>query len=148
MSSTSMAYDFTEVRESGIHGLGVFAKVDIPKGTIWWKGEADKNVLLLNRDQYHNFLLSDHAPLKAHFWDVLATYSYYAPQVDALVLCLDNVRYVNHCKSPNSHTPIDAFPLVSVALRDIKQGEEIVEDYDEYLFCPWAEELDKMRWPT
>ncbi len=143
-----MAFEFTEVKESGIHGLGLFAKRDIPKGTIWWKGEEGKNVLLLHRDQYDNFLLSGESELKTRFWEVLATYSYYAPQIDALVLCLDNVRYVNHSKTPNSHTPIDAYPLVSIALRDIKQGEEIVEDYDEYEFCPWAPALDAMRWPT
>ena len=141
MDTLSVSFDLTEARQSPIHGLGVFAKRDIPKGTVWWRGEKDVNVLLFNRQQYLHFQQSAGNSLKDAFWEVLATYSYYSRQLDSLIVCLDNARYVNHSDEPNSGPDETQNPLLSVALRDIKAGEEILENYDHYDFCPWVEIL-------
>lgn len=137
----SSAFEWTEVKHSLIHGLGVFAKRDIPKGTPWWKGEAGLNILLFNKHQYLNFQMSEKNALKTGFWDMIATYSYYSSLLDSLIVCLDNARYVNHSDHPNSGPDASQNPLISVALRDIKKGEEILENYDWYDHCPWAEIL-------
>lgn len=141
MKQPITSFEFTEVRNSKIHGFGVFAKQDIPKGTVWWKGEIDSNVILLNREQYQNLYRSENNPLKESLWNVFSTYAYYSQKHDGLVLCLDNARYVNHSDTPNSGPGEDGNPLASVALRDIKKGEEITEDYDVYDHCAWAEIL-------
>ena len=144
MNLIPTSFDLTEVKRSAIHGFGVYAKADIKQGTIWWKGEIDKNVLLFNKDQYFNFQRSANNKLKADFWKMLSTYSYYSNQLDSLIVCLDNARYVNHADLPNSGPAADHNPLISIALRDIEKGEEILEDYDVYDQCPWAEILKLM----
>lgn len=37
-----------------------------------------------------------------------------------------------------SGAPSDFDGLTSTALRDIEAGEEIVEDYTNYDYCPWS----------
>lgn len=140
MDTISSSFDFIEVKESPVHGFGAFAKRDIPKGTVWWKGEIEHNVLLLNKAQYQNFQLSARNPIKAEFEKMVAIYSYYSAKLDALIICLDNARYVNHSAEPNSGSGPDQDPLQSIALRDIKKGEEILEDYHGYDVCPWFAE--------
>lgn len=134
-------FEFTKVMQSNIHGLGLFAKCDIPRGTVWWKGEPDKNILLFNKEQYINLRNSETNGIKPMFWKMFTTYSYYSAIFDSLILCLDNARYVNHSSDPNSGPNPDRNPLISIALRDIKEGEEILENYDEYDICPWVEIL-------
>ncbi len=144
MNLIPSSFDLTEVKQSPIHGFGVYAKADIPKGTAWWNGEVDNNVLLFNKNQYLNFQRSADNQLKVDFWKMLSTYSYYSTKLDSLIICLDNARYVNHSELPNSGPAPDQNPLISIALRDILQGEEILEDYDLYDLCPWAEILKLM----
>lgn len=131
--------DLTEVRPSTIAGLGLFAKVFIPKGTIWWSGNSS-NMLLIHREQYEEFEQSiiDASPLSGSLKKSFLVYCYYEKQSDALVLCLDNARFVNHSFTPNSGPTPDKHPFMAMTLRDIYPGEEIMEDYTSYDFCPWA----------
>ena len=129
--------DLTEVKPSHIDGLGLFAKVFIPKNTIWWSATPG-DVLLINRDQYETFNNSVHSPLIKTLNHTILVYSYYVERYDALVLCLDNSRFVNHSYTPNSGSTPDSHPLASMTLRDIPPGEEILEDYTTYDKCPWV----------
>lgn len=138
---TNPAWMLTEVRESHIHGLGLFARVAIPKGTVWWHGRRE-DVLLLARQQYATLARSERSTLIEQTIETILMYSYYAGESDALILCLDNTRFVNHSLAANSGAPPSADPLCSVALRDIAAGEEIVENYLDYPRCPWAD----LRW--
>lgn len=138
---TNPAWMLTEVRKSHIHGLGLFATQAIPKGTAWWHGRRE-DVLMISRAQYETLLRSDRAPLIEHTLEALLMYSYYMAEEDALVLSLDNSRYVNHSFQPNSGSLCSGDPLASAALRDIAAGEEIVENYMDYAQCPWA----TLRW--
>ena len=99
---------------------------------------------MFNKEQYFNFQRSADNQLKFDFWKMLSTYSYFSALHDSLVICLDNARYVNHSDTPNSGPAADQNPLISIALRDIAKGEEILEDYDVYDNCPWAEILKFM----
>lgn len=141
MGNSHSFSDLTEVKQSTIHGLGLFAKQRIPKGSIWWKGIEGDNIILMNEAQYQSLHHSADNSLKASFWSAFSTYSYYSEQMDCLILCLDNARYVNHSDFPNAGQMENGDPLVSIALRDIEAGEEIFESYDEYDKCPWAEVL-------
>jgi hypothetical protein len=128
---------YTEVHESGIHGLGVFAKVFIPKGTIWWHPEP-KDVLLVTRNQYAAFTKSVQNPMSARMLDALHTYCYYSSALDSLVFCLDNARFVNHSEMPTSGAHPSSNPLMAMALRDLEPGEEILENYRNYDRCSWS----------
>lgn len=122
-----------EVRESPIHGLGIFAIQFIPKHTPLWKGEVGKNVLIITADQYKTLKNSQ----KPSIWNELEMHAYYEQEIDSLVYNLDNVRFMNHSTTPNAGNPIDLPTLMTAyALRDIQVGEEITINYSDFL-CPW-----------
>jgi hypothetical protein len=126
----------TEARPSPIHGLGIFAKTDIPAGAVWWRA-APGDVLLINKGQYNALKRSVHSSVSAQLLDAIHTYSYYSAAEDALILILDNARYTNHSAQPNSGVSPEPGVIGSIALRDIRAGEDIVEDYTSFDHCPW-----------
>lgn len=138
--------EMAEVRPSSYHGWGVFAKVPIPKGTVWWQARPE-DVLLISQSQYETLATSPPSPQTEQFLDAILTFSYYPADLNELIFILDGGRFVNHSYTPNS---IDhPAKLQSVALRDIMPGEEIVEDYSRFGKCPWAQlygEFGKSLW--
>jgi len=126
----------TEARASPVHGLGVFAKTDIPKGTVWWRAHPS-DVLLIERDQFDTFKTSHHSSTSKALLKAIYTYSYYSAADDALILILDHARYTNHSFHPNSDVSPEPGVIGSIALRDIQAGEEIMEDYSTFDVCPW-----------
>jgi len=127
---------YTEVKTSDIHGLGLFAKRLIPKGTIWWHARP-QDVLIVSKDQFLILDLSQKTKEKKNFMHYLLTYSYYERNTDSLIFCLDNSRFVNHSFNANSGATEDENGFCSVTLKDIQPGEEITEDYSKYNLCPW-----------
>jgi uncharacterized protein len=111
----------TSVRQSPIHGLGVFAEEDIPAGTVLWRFEP-----LLDR----MILEADLAGLPEEVVAFVDIYSEYFPELGLLVLSGDNDRYTNHSEAPNTEVILPNGPEAHVrALRDIAAGEEITCDY-------------------
>jgi SET domain-containing protein len=53
----------------------------------------------------------------------------------------DDGKFVNHSETPNSSIKIGTDPMSSYALRDIKAGEEIIEDYGIYEEPEWFQKL-------
>lgn len=139
--------DLTEVRPSPVHGLGVFARVDIPKGTVWWRARPGRDVLLINQAQYLTLKHSRHSPTSSALLEAIYTYSYYSAADDALILILDHARYTNHSFQPNSDVYPEPGVIGSIALRDIKAGEEIMEDYSLFDHCPWPGFADEYWTP-
>ena len=129
---------FTEVKPSEIHGLGLFAKTRIPKGEIWWHARPG-DVLIITKNQFRTLELSQKNENLEAYLKTLLTYSYYERDLDALIFCLDNSRYVNHSFNANSGANEDENGFCSVALRDILPGEEITEDYSKYTICSWIQ---------
>ena len=126
----------TETRPSPVHGLGIFAKTDIPEGTVWWRARPC-DVLLIEQDQFDTFRTSHHSPVSRALLEALYTYSYYSAEDDALILILDHARYTNHSFQPNSTVVDEPGVIGSITLRDIQAGEELVEDYSLFDQCPW-----------
>ncbi len=94
---------------SRIHGIGVFAIRDIPKGTELAGGELEyptEDFVLLEI----RAIVQDHHSL-LEFADSIPN-----PNYDAHLQC-----FMNHSATPNSDG--------RSALRDIRKGEEITEDY-------------------
>ncbi len=138
---------YAEVKKSRIHGLGLFAKVLIPKGAIWWHARP-QDVLIISKKQFLTLDSSKKANIMANFMKSLLTYSYYERDLDALILCLDNSRYVNHSFDANSGASEDENGFFAVAQKDISAGVEITEDYSKYNLCPWLKKYKEYFDPS
>lgn len=112
--------ELIEVRNSPIHGRGVYARADIKKGKriLEYVGErishkeADRRYLEKGDDDGHTFFFV----------------------VDGRTVIDGGVggnpsRYVNHCCDPNCETVIDDRRVFVETIRDIQAGEELGYDY-------------------
>ena len=99
-------------------GYGIFATKDIPQGTMTWvKDELDRaftpaEVSKLTGDNLENLLKYTYRDRDGNYF-----------------FCWDLTRYVNHSYSPNSMLTALGF---EVAIRNIKKGEEITNDYGSF----------------
>lgn len=114
------------VRHSPIHGRGVFAGKDIPKGTriIEYvgeripKAEADRRAVIpLNRHK------QDRSRGAVYIFELNKRHD-----IDGNVL-YNTARYINHSCDPNAETEIIRGKIWIIALRDIAAGEEIFYNY-------------------
>jgi SET domain-containing protein len=112
--------EWLELRQSSIHGLGAFARKDIPKGTqiIEYTGEKISNAEADRR--YDDEHMRDHHT----FLFILNT----KQCVDAAYNG-NEARFINHSCDPNAETFVVRGRIWIEALRDIKAGEEITYDY-------------------
>lgn len=141
-SSINPIEKYTEVRPSKIHGIGLFAKKLIQKGTIWWYARP-QDVLIFTKNQFQILETSHNSKLIDNFIHTLLIYSYYEREYDALILCLDDSRYVNHSYDANSFSK-EENGFCAIVQRDIQPGEEITEDYSKYTLCPWLKKYEKL----
>ena len=115
-----------EVRESGIHGRGVYALKDIPKGTriIEYTGErisnaeADRRYDDESMPEHHTFLF------------ILSSRTCVDAAVDG-----NEARLINHSCEPNCEAIIERSRIWIEAIAPIRAGEELSYDY-EYDFLP------------
>ena len=105
----------TYIDKSPIHGVGVFAKEDIAKGTIVWEYNPLFDITI-RKPQLHG--------LPEHVLHWFATYTMTDPSGDFMI-SIDNHKYTNHSLEPNCGQS-DAFWIAS---QDIKKGEEMTYDY-------------------
>jgi SET domain-containing protein len=104
-----------DLKSSPIHGLGLFAITDIPKGTVLWRREPGFD-LQFTQEQVDKLpkLTQDYI------------YTYACTDKDGTMwLWPDNAKFWNHSDDPNTGD-ID---LTTIALKDIKAGEELTIDY-------------------
>ena len=125
------------LKRSKIHGRGVYARRDIPKGTrlIEYTGEHINNA---EADRRYD---DDAMPRHHTFLFILNSRTC----IDAAVG--GNIsRFINHSCDPNCVAWIEGQHIWIDALRDIKKGEELAYDY-EYDFLPayTVEDLDFYR---
>lgn len=111
----------TTVKQSEIHGLGLFADEPIAQGTTVWAYHP-----VLDRIITEDELVA----YPDHVVDYLETYCEYFPETGVLVLSGDNDRFTNHSGEPNTEVVLPNGPEARVvAARDIAPGEEITCDY-------------------
>jgi SET domain-containing protein len=137
---------YAEVRKSHIHGLGLFAKKLIPKGTVWWHARK-QDALIISKTQFSMLDNPPKTPMITNFIESLLTYAYYDEILDALIFCLDDSKYVNHSFNPNTGT-IEEHALNAISRKDIHPGEEITEDYSAYASCEWLQKYKEFFDPT
>ena len=122
------------IAPSKVHGVGVFALRDIQKGEklhctleepIWYTVTYENLDKLL---PYIRQLILDRWSL------VVIGQPFLSPNHDAIMMC-----FLNHSDTPNYD------PKTDTALRDIKKGEEVFEDYRNAkgwgIVYPWIKEV-------
>lgn len=109
---------------SSVGGVGLFADQDIAAGEIVFVLDA----------RYDNLISkSEVDSLPEVFKEFVLRHGYEREDYPFIVLCCDNAKYANHSDDPNVGTGnLDGkwdFMHTSIALRDIKRGEEMTENY-------------------
>lgn len=110
---------YTIVKDSQIHGRGVFAAIDIPKGTRIFEYTGE----LISREE------EDRRERENDKTGV--TYIYQLNEHESIDGAHggNDSRFVNHSCDPNVEGVIEKKHIYYVALRDITQGEELFIDY-------------------
>lgn len=123
---------------SGIHGIGVFAITDIPKGTkLNCFPDFYKSGLKWFDLSYGNLskLFPEIRELVLERWPSIINGSHFLSPNEMVWL----ITFMNHADDPNYEVSTDT------SLRDIKKGEEVTEDYrrmDNYeKIYPWLKAL-------
>ncbi|MCC7436692.1 SET domain-containing protein [Candidatus Nomurabacteria bacterium] len=104
---------------SGVHGTGLFAGEFIPKGTVTWSYDPKFDI---------SFTQEEVDLLPEIQKNYILYYAYLDKDINKLVLCADNQRYINHSKNTN----IESTPRQDIASRDIQEGEELLCDYNKF----------------
>lgn len=112
----------TYLRQSPLHGLGVFAARPIGQGTVVSRFMPPFDV------HFPPALLSALSPAERTF---LETYAYLSRFSHVYVLPGDHDRFMNHSDTPNVGMHPDG-STENVALRDIAAGEELTCDYRSF----------------
>ncbi len=116
---------FITLRPSPVHGIGVFALREIPKGC--------KTLFSRNVGEWIRVPITDIDQLPDQTRNMVETYClydethYYLPDYGFKVM--DLVNYLNHSSSPNVISVNDGEYFES--LRVIKEGEELLVNYGE-----------------
>jgi len=115
----------TEIKESSIHGFGLFAiKVISAQSTVC---VLDGQVI--GWDKYE----SNHLSLKGDTGDLEEYFFMEWNALDTKTLLVRPFRtkysYINHSKTPN--VKVLSFPHRIIALKDIEIGEELTIDYND-----------------
>ena len=108
----------TKLGLSKIHGIGLLADEFIAKDTVIWRHND-----IIDRVYAYSQLANIPEPAQS------AIRYYGWREGNYLIWAGDNARFVNHSTSPNCQTTGGG---VSVAIKDIQAGEEIVEDYKTF----------------
>ncbi len=114
---------YAMLRPSPVHGIGVFAMRDIPKGC--------RTIFSRNVGEWIKLPIADVEKLPDHSRNLVETYClydeehYYVPDYGFKVM--DMVNYLNHSSSPNIISVNDGEYFE--ALTDIAAGEELLVNY-------------------
>lgn len=114
---------YAMLKPSPVHGIGVFAMQDIPKGC--------RTIFSKNVGEWIKLPIADVERLPDHSRNLVETYClydeehYYVPDYGFKVM--DMVNYLNHSSTPNIISVNDGEYFE--ALTDIAAGEELLVNY-------------------
>lgn len=110
----------TEIKQSEIHGMGLFCVELIPKGTKVWSFHPLFDVVI---DETQLAQL----PPPAHAF--LQMYAYRSVETGELIVNVDQSRHMNHADEPTLVSDADSNYY---AVRDLPPGTELTCDYREF----------------
>lgn len=111
------------LKPSPVHGIGVFAVRDIPKGC--------RTIFSRHKDDWIRLPICDVEQLPDHSRELVETYclydqeNYFVPSYGFKIM--DMVNYLNHSSSPNVRSLNDG--EVFEAMEDIAAGSELFVNY-------------------
>lgn len=114
---------FITIKPSTVHGIGVFAIKDIPKGC--------NSIFSKNVGNWIKVPITEIESLPEHSKSLVETYclydeeNYYVPDYGFKVM--DLVNYLNHSNQPNVESINSGEDFI--AIRDINAGEELFVSY-------------------
>jgi SET domain-containing protein len=120
---------YVMIKSSPLHGIGVFAIRDIPKGT--------RDLFSQGVGEWIKLTLAEVEALPKHSKDLVENHClfdedyYYVP--DYGFKLVDLVIYLNHSDTPNVISINDG--EFFEATRDIAEGEELLVDYGTIVAC-------------
>src|SRR4051794_33278237 len=109
----------TELRESPIHGIGVFLTEPVQAGQLIWRFDSRIDRVFSDREMQE---------MPERLQRFLRTYSTFHGELKMWVLCGDNGRHFNHSDQPNTRSLGIAFGD-DVAAEDLEPGTELTSDY-------------------
>ena len=110
----------TQLKNSRIHGVGIFADEDIPKGTAIWRD-------CKGFDLEYSVEAVDKLPTAAR--EQVISRAYTSMDNGKWVLDGDDARFMNHSSHPNTK---NGDKWTTIASRAIARGEELTCDYYEF----------------
>lgn len=110
----------TELRQSGIHGIGLFCVGPIPKGTKVWEFHPLFDQVLDDASL---------ASLPPPIHSFLQKYAYRTVESNELVVNLDLSRHMNHADNPNLICDAESNYYAAV---DLAPGTELTCDYRQF----------------
>lgn len=107
----------TKIGPSKIHGIGLFADENIPRGKVVWKFNPiiDKAITI-----------EETKTLPGFTQEYIQKYSFFND--GKYILCGDYAIFTNHSDNPN----LESVDEMSVAAHDIQNGEELTDNYNSY----------------
>ena len=109
----------TELKESKIHGIGLFAGENIDKGQKIYTKNSDLELSLTPKE---------FSKLQKNEQKTIKHYGCFDKKVDRWHLDFDDIRFCNHSKNGNITLKEESL----VASRNIEEGKEITQDYSQF----------------
>jgi hypothetical protein len=109
--------------KSNIHGIGVFADQDIRKGDIIFTASPILDVNI-NQDQFNSLEESEKQEVK--YW------GFWIESEKVWHVDFDHIHFINHSFDANTTQDFSHPEAHLIALRDIKKGEELTQNYLEF----------------
>lgn len=115
----------TKVKESSVHGLGLFAEEFISKGTEIWRFTPGFDIKF-TREQ----ILAFPESLQIYIYK----YSWRSKKSKLYCFSSDDGKFFNHSENPNvlSEYRDNEEEVVTVAIKDIQAGEELLDNYNSF----------------
>ena len=110
----------TELRQSAIHGIGVFLLEEVKSGQLIWRFDSRIDRV---------FADSELDEMPGRLREFLSVYSTYHEKSGLWVLCGDNGRHFNHSEAPSTVSMGVAFGD-DVAAANLPAGTELTTDYN------------------
>lgn len=112
-----------EIKNSPIHGVGMFTKQKISKGQLIAKASPILDVDI-TKEEFNQ--LTDQEQKELLYW------GFYDEPRGVYHCDFDNTKFINHQKEANIHQDDNYLDMYLIATRDIATGEELTQNYLEF----------------
>ncbi len=112
-----------EIKSSPVHGAGMFTKQDIQKGTLIAKASPKLDVDI-PKEIFEK--LDSREQQEILYW------GFYDEPRNVYHVDFDNTKFINHSRDSNITQDVNHLDMYLLASRDIKAGEELLQNYLEF----------------